>query len=76
VEQSAVNRILVIISLAIASPTALGYLGPGVGGGAIATVLGFFGAILLGLFGILYYPIKRALKNRQARKHQKKAQRK
>jgi hypothetical protein len=43
VEQSAVNRILVIISLAIASPTALGYLGPGVGGGAIATVLGFLG---------------------------------
>ena len=44
------------------------YLGPGMGGGAIAAALGFFAAILLGLWGILYYPIKRALKNRKDKK--------
>lgn len=41
------------------------YVGPGMGGGVIAAIIGFFAAILLGLWGILYYPIKRALKNRK-----------
>ena len=44
------------------------YLGPGMGGGVIAATIGFFAAILLGLWGILYYPIKRALKNRKNKK--------
>ena len=44
------------------------YIGPGMGGGAIAAILGFFAAILLGLWGILYYPIKRAIKNRKEKK--------
>ena len=35
------------------------------GGGVIAAIIGFFAAILLGLWGILYYPIKRALKHRK-----------
>ena len=34
----------------------------------IQKVIGFFAAILLGFWGILYYPIKRALKNRKERK--------
>lgn len=37
------------------------YIGPGMAGGAIAAIIGFFAAILLGFWGILYYPIKRAL---------------
>ena len=41
------------------------YLGPGMGGGAIAAILGFLGAVLLAFWAILYYPIKRALKNRK-----------
>ena len=41
------------------------YLGPGMGGGIIAGILGFFAAVLLGLWAILYYPIKRAIKNRK-----------
>ena len=35
------------------------------GGGAIAAILGFLGAVLLAFWAILYYPIKRALKNRK-----------
>ena len=45
------------------------YLGPGMGGGIIAGILGFFAAILLGLWAILYYPIKRAIKNRKKEKN-------
>ena len=38
------------------------------GGGVIAITLGFIAAIFLALFGILYYPIKRALKIRKEKK--------
>ena len=59
------NKIyLIIILLSISSPV-FAYIGPGIGGGIIAGVLGVIGAALLALFGILYYPIKRALKNRK-----------
>ena len=44
------------------------YIGPGMGGGVLAAIVGFFAAILLGLWGILYYPIKRALKRRKEKK--------
>ena len=42
----------------------LAYLGPGMGGGIIAAIFGIIAAFFLGLWGILYYPIKRALKNK------------
>ena len=58
------KRIILIISLLSISSPAFAYIGPGMGGGAIAGVLGVIGAILLALFGILYYPIKRMLKNK------------
>ena len=55
---------LITLMLIISSP-ASAYIGPGMGGGVIAAVLGVIGAVLLALFGILYYPIKRMLKNRK-----------
>jgi|TARA_B110000908_G_scaffold133959_1_gene158204 formiminotetrahydrofolate cyclodeaminase len=62
------NKLILIISLFLISMPSYAYIGPGMGGGAIAAIVGFFAAILLGLWGILYYPIKRALKNRKERK--------
>ena len=44
------------------------YIGPGMAGGAIAAIFGLIAAFFLGLWGILYYPIKRAIKNRQIKK--------
>jgi hypothetical protein len=58
------NLHLIIILFLINTPV-FAYLGPGMGGGIIAAVLGVVGAILLAIFGILYYPIKRMLKNRK-----------
>ena len=55
---------LIIVLLSISSPV-FAYIGPGMGGGVFAAVLGVVGAILLALFGILYYPIKRMLKNKK-----------
>ena len=57
-----INLIIVLLSI---SSSVFAYIGPGMGGGVIAAVLGVVGAILLALFGILYYPIKRMLKNRK-----------
>ena len=41
------------------------YIGPGMGGGVIAAIFGLIAAFFLGLWGILYYPIKRAFKKRK-----------
>jgi len=42
-----------------------GYIGPGMGGGVIAAIFGIIAAFFLGLWGVLYYPIKRSFKNRK-----------
>ena len=42
------------------------YIGPGVGAGALAAVVGVLGSVFLGLFAIVYYPFKRMLKRRKA----------
>ncbi len=57
-----INLVIVLLSI---SSSVFAYIGPGIGGGVIAGVLGVIGAVLLALFGILYYPIKRMLKNRK-----------
>ena len=62
------NRLFLTISLFLISLPSYAYLGPGMGGGVITAIICFFAAILLGLWGILYYPIKRALKNRKDKK--------
>ncbi len=41
------------------------YIGPGMSGGIIVALLGIIGSIFLAIFGILYYPIKRFIKNRK-----------
>ena len=45
--------------------TAEAYIGPGVGAGAFAAVVGVIGSIFLAIVGILYYPIKRMLKRKK-----------
>tara|TARA_B100000927_G_C16334966_1_gene416856 strand:- start:537 stop:758 length:222 start_codon:yes stop_codon:yes gene_type:complete len=62
------NKSFLFLSLFLISLHSYAYIGPGMGGGVIAAIIGFFAAILLGLWGILYYPIKRALKNRKDKK--------
>lgn len=42
------------------------YVGPGLGAGALALVLGVIGSVLLAVFAILWYPLKRVLKKRKA----------
>jgi hypothetical protein len=46
--------------------TAMAYIGPGAGLSAIGAALALVGAILLGIVGFLWYPIKRLMKRRKA----------
>tara|TARA_Y100000816_G_C25669363_1_gene354909 strand:- start:221 stop:442 length:222 start_codon:yes stop_codon:yes gene_type:complete len=62
------NKSILFISLFLISLPSYAYIGPGMGSGVIAAIVGFFAAVLLGLWGILYYPIKRALKRRKDKK--------
>ena len=56
-------KLINLIILIIIIPSILyGYIGPGMGGGLIATILGIIGSIILAIFGILYYPLKRFYK--------------
>ena len=62
------NKSILFLSLFLISLPSYAYIGPGMGSGVIAAIVGFFAAVLLGLWGILYYPIKRALKRRKDKK--------
>jgi len=63
------NKLFILFLLLFLIPIpSYAYIGPGMGGGAFAIVVGFFAAFFLALWGILFYPIKRALKNRKDKK--------
>jgi hypothetical protein len=41
------------------------YLGPGLGAGTIAVVLGVLASVFLAIIGIIWYPIKRIFKRKK-----------
>lgn len=59
--------IAVAVYFALLAP-ANAYIGPGMGAGAVAVVVGIVGAIFLAIFAVLFYPIRRLLKKLKAPK--------
>ena len=53
------------ILLALFSAPALAYVGPGLGMGVIGTIFGVLAAIVLAVFGLFWYPMKRALNKKK-----------
>ena len=49
--------------LCIFSTPAFAYIGPGLGAGALATVLGALLAILMLIVGVIWYPLKRLIRS-------------
>ncbi len=47
------------------------YLGPGMGGGIIAATLGIVIALFAAIFGIIWLPFRRFLRNRKKKKIKK-----
>jgi hypothetical protein len=60
----------VIVSLMILPSYALAYVGPGLSAGTLGAILGVVGAVLLALFAVVYYPIKRLLRKRRKLDHE------
>ena len=56
-----------IFAVAIIVPidSAQAYVGPGLGLGTLAVVLGVIGSVLLAIFAIVWYPLKRMLTKRK-----------
>jgi hypothetical protein len=52
----------VACALLILPQAAHAYVGPGLGLGAIAVVIGVIGSVLLAVFALFWYPIKRMFK--------------
>ena len=59
---------IITLSFFLFATSSYGYLGPGVGGGVIAATLGLIVAIFAAVFGLIWFPIKRLLKNRKEKK--------
>jgi hypothetical protein len=60
------KRLPVAVCLLSLATSAEAYVGPGMGLGVIAAVVGFLTAILLALAGMVWYPVKRMLRARRA----------
>ena len=58
-----------VIFFLVTTPS-FAYIGPGVGGGVIVATIGIIIAIFAALFGLIWFPIKRLLKNRKEKKDQ------
>ena len=63
------SSLLCILIILVNTP-AYAYLGPGMGGGLIAGILGFLFALFALIFGILWFPLKRLIKNIKKKKNQ------
>lgn len=56
------SAVWMIVVAAAAPSAALAYVGPGLGLSAIGSFLALVGAILLGLLGFIWYPVKRLIR--------------
>ncbi|MAR58323.1 MAG: hypothetical protein CMP44_04945 [Rickettsiales bacterium] len=62
------NKITVYLSFITViffSDNLFAYIGPGMGGGVIAAVVGIIVAIFLGFFAIVFYPLKRLISKKK-----------
>jgi len=61
-----------VLVLILGQPaTALAYVGPGAGLSIIGSLLSFFAAIIVGIFGFLWFPVRRLLRKRKQARERK-----
>ena len=63
--------VLIALLLIPISSKAYAYLGPGVASGYIMATIGIVIAIIAGLFGLIWFPLKRLLNKATAKKNEK-----
>lgn len=57
---------LAALAFLLPAEQAHAYVGPGLGAGTLAIVLGVVGSVFVALFAVFWYPIKRMLKKRSS----------
>jgi membrane-bound ClpP family serine protease len=62
-----------IMGVALFPASALAYVGPGAGLSVIGSLLAFVAAIIVAIFGFLFFPIRRILRRRKQKAAQKSA---
>jgi hypothetical protein len=60
------RKVFLTLVLLTVAPAAFAYIGPGAGISLVSGILGVLGAIFLGIFAILAWPVRRMLKRRKA----------
>ncbi len=60
------KHLSIVALLFLFSAPAMAYVGPGLGMGVIGTIFGVLAAIVLALFGLFWYPLKRAFSRKKA----------
>jgi hypothetical protein len=66
------NIFIIYLFLFVIIPqVAIAYIGPGLALGALVVTLGIVALILLTVIAIIYYPIKKMIKNRKLKKLKK-----
>ena len=56
------RKLLFLTLFLLFSSTASAYIGQGLGAGAIGVILGILGSLLLAIFALFWYPLKRIYK--------------
>lgn len=57
--------ILLLLFAMVAAFPSYAYIGPGIATGTVGVILGILASVVLALFALLWYPIKRFLKRRK-----------
>ena len=60
-------RLVLLIALLTAPSIAVAYVGPGMGLGALAVILGGIVSVVVAIFAVIYYPLKIALRKWRAK---------
>lgn len=56
------SSFLILLSAIFYSSTALAYIGPGLGSGAVAAVLGILVGLVMLVVGVVWYPLKHLIR--------------
>ena len=66
------NILIYVITFVFIPQVAFAYIGPGLALGTIALTLGIVAVLLLAILAVLYYPVKKMIKNIKLKKLKKK----
>lgn len=52
----------IALAMLLYTPTAAAYIGPGLGTGAAAAILGIFAGLVMLVVGVIWYPLKKLIR--------------